>query len=404
MLHASGPSGYSLTLNVTSSAWYSGGDNWRTVGSVVDDTECKTKTGDPGWRGFHVHQDFMPPETSVESCQWNMNTSTDFHTGVTDRRRDDPDIWYIYSVSYVPRTPCLNPGPKVADKLLAPDGALDGDGNGAGTRALATGAQSSVTSPQTCITGTSWCGTITATPPVVVGAYNYYRGFSPADYLRAQQKSAPPASQSRYWYDNQGAYFRVVYWNSYDQWGGSFPWGDEWGCHIGSWPPSSNPIYYVDIVSTPTWKFWWPDGQNHSCGPCFTGPLTAIDAVTSCLRVGANNETAMSPWEVPQQDANTWAQTQIDSGHWADAVKPALDAVIRAAASTPDMATLGITGNPPFDGDFGQVELADALNRMNTLASRITGPLSSNWTQEEANRDWIGSTRLRWNPTRKISR
>ena len=94
MLHASGPSGYSLTLNVTSSAWYSGGDNWRTVGSVVDDTECKTKTGDPGWRGFHVHQDFMPPETSVESCQWNMNTSTDFHTGVTDRRRDDPDIWY----------------------------------------------------------------------------------------------------------------------------------------------------------------------------------------------------------------------------------------------------------------------------------------------------------------------
>src|SRR5947208_14891638 len=173
MLHASGPSGYSLTLNVTSSAWYSGGDNWRTVGSVVDDTECKTKTGDPGWRGFHVHQDFMPPETSVESCQWNMNTSTDFHTGVTDRRRDDPDIWYIYSVSYVPGTPCLNPGPKVADKLLAPDGALDGDGNGAGTRALATGAQSSVTSPQTCITGTSWCGTITATPPVVVGAYNY---------------------------------------------------------------------------------------------------------------------------------------------------------------------------------------------------------------------------------------
>src|SRR5205809_3424141 len=129
----------------------------------------------------------MPPETSVESCQWNMNTSTDFHTGVTDRRRDDPDIWYIYSVSYVPGTPCLNPGPKVADKLLAPDGALDGDGNGAGTRALATGAQSSVTSPQTCITGTSWCGTITATPPVVVGAYNYYRGFSPADYLRAQQ-------------------------------------------------------------------------------------------------------------------------------------------------------------------------------------------------------------------------
>ena len=141
MLHASGPSGYSLTLNVTSSAWYSGGDNWRTVGSVVDDTECKTKTGDPGWRGFHVHQDFMPPETSVESCQWNMNTSTDFHTGVTDRRRDDPDIWYIYSVSYVPGTPCLNPGPKVADKLLAPDGALDGDGNGAGTRALATGAR-----------------------------------------------------------------------------------------------------------------------------------------------------------------------------------------------------------------------------------------------------------------------
>jgi hypothetical protein len=45
--------------------------------------------------------------------------------------------------------------------------------------------------------------------------------------------------------------------------------------------------------------------------------------------------------------------------------------MVRAAGSTTDMATLGITGNPPFDGDLGQVGIARLIDKMNTLASRI---------------------------------
>jgi len=105
-----------------------------------------------------------------------------------------------------------------------------------------------------------------------------------------------------------------------------------------------------------------------------------------------------------QDDANTWAQTQIDGGHWWDVVKPALDAMIRAGTGNMDMVTLGITGNPPFDGDFGQVELGEAMSKPSIMAAQLTGPPAISWAEGEANRDWIRSTPLRWNLNRKVSK
>src|SRR5437867_4114465 len=117
---------------------------------------------------------------------------------------------------------------------------------------------------------------------------------------------------------------------------------------------------------------------------------------------GAGGVNPSIPPSQLQQEANTWVQTQINSGHWVDVVKPALNNAIRAGRNPRDMATLGTTGNPPFDGNPGQVGMAGAgvMNKMNTLASRIIGPPSFDRAQDEANRDWIRSTRLRWNLTR----
>jgi len=47
-----------------------------------------------------------------------------------------------------------------------------------------------------------------------------------------------------------------------------------------------------------------------------------------------------------QQEANNW----VLSNDWTTVVKPNVDAVIRAARNQKDMKTLGITGNPSFDG------------------------------------------------------
>src|SRR3989442_14077416 len=122
------------------------------------------------------------------------------------------------------------------------------------------------------------------------------------------------------------------------------------------------------------------------------GPVTAIESEWSQFR-GLNGINPTAP--PTQQDANTWAQTQIDSGHWADVVKAALDAVIRAGAGNVDMATLGITGDPPFDGDLGQVGLAGVMNRMNTVSSRVLGlPLFAP-PPAGMNRAWVRLNRPR---------
>jgi hypothetical protein len=394
MLHALGPSGYLITLSVTID-WYSGGDNWRTVGTVVNDTTCtKYPSGLPGFTDgkYHVHHDFMPPTGSV-SCSLNTNTSTNFATGTTDLLRNDPNIWYIYSLTHKPGVSCLDPapGPTAANALLDPAGPLDGDGNGAGTKSLATGTPS-VTSPPTCITGTSWCGTMTVTPPVLQGAYSYYQGVSPADYFRRRQAQFPPPQVMAEWYNDGTYYFQVR--NNGDT--VTYP-GDY---YVGNCPYHANygePIYVVSYSSSAL-----------SCGFYGAGPppygAGVVGAGVSQLWAGFRGLNGANPYVPPTQpDSNTWAKTQIDSGHWWDVVKPALDAVIRAAANNMDMATLGITGNPPFDGDFGQVGMAGVMKEMNTLASRITRPSSSDWTRDEANRDWIGSARLRWSLTRKVS-
>ena len=197
MIHALAPNStnvpYDLpSIQVTSTGLYASNE----IGTLQNDTNCKPNTNPPGFTpgGYHVHHDFMPP-TGSQSCSWNQNTPANFPRHITDRQKQNPSHW-VHFVSHKPGVSCFADGPpKLADNLLASDGVLDGDGNGGGTRALATGAQSSLTSPQTCITGTSWCGTISVTPPVVQAAFSNYLGLSPTDYLRAQQKRIPPPGE-----------------------------------------------------------------------------------------------------------------------------------------------------------------------------------------------------------------
>ena len=222
MLHASAPPpfAYDFPLRVSSGTWYSSGDNWRTVGQVTNDTNCMT-TGNPnanppippqpGFTDYHVHQDFLPPTTSV-NCQWNKNTATPFANGDKDQRRDDPNIWYIFSITHKPGLSCIPlPGQKSADHLLRIGGELDGPtpNSGQGARSLTTG--TTITAASTCFDGTSWCGTMTVTQPLLRAAKSYDQGWPPLVYLRGQQQSLPPAGVDRYWYgpDAQGYVFWV---------------------------------------------------------------------------------------------------------------------------------------------------------------------------------------------------
>ncbi len=359
MLHARGPNGYGLTIFVGSAFWYYIGSNWTNVGTVVPDADCRTVTGALGWTDYHVHHDFMPPTTSLE-CQWDKNTSANFATGTTNLLRNDPNIWYIHGLTHTPGVPCIKPGPAAADSLTAPDGALDGDGNGAGTKDLATGARPSVTSLPTCVTGTSWCGTITVTPPVLQAAFAYYRGWSPLQYFRARQAPLPPPRWMAEWYNDGTAFFQVRNFGDTVTYPGDY--------YVGNCPYHADlgePIYIVSFGSTAL-----------SCNLYGAGPPPYGTGVTAAgvnpLWAGFRGLNGVNPSApTTQTEANTWTLTQIDSGHWWDVVQPALDAVIRAGASNMDMATLGITGNPPFDGDLGQVGMARLIEKMNTLASRI---------------------------------
>ncbi len=356
MIHALAPNSTGFTydlppLRVTSTGLYASTE----IGMVQNDTGChKGKGFTPG--GYHVHHDLMPP--TIGNCVWALNPLS-FSFQATDRQKQNSSHW-VHLVAHTAGISCVDPGPKVADSLVAPDGALDGDGNGAGTKALATGAQPSVTSPPTCIPWTSWCGTITATPPVLQAAFAYYRGMSPLQYFRARQSRLPPPSVMAEWYNDGTAFFQVRNFGDTVIYPGDY--------YVGNCPYHADlgePIYIVSYASfTPSCTFYGAGPPPYGAGVTRAG--------VNQLWAGFRGWNGVNPTVPPTQtDANTWAQTQIGSGHWWDVVQPALDAMIRAAG-TMDMATLGITGNPPFDGNLGQVGLAGMMNKMNTLASWIT--------------------------------
>lgn len=395
MLHTTGPSGPRFYVRVTSGTWYSGGDNWRTVGTVVNDFDCETTTGGPGFTRdrYHVHQDFMPPTTS-EKCLWSKNTSTNFATNTTERRRDDPNIWYLYSIDHRPGVSCIVAGgQRASDFLLRPGGELDGPtpNSGQGARSLTTGA--TITTSSICYDETSWCGTMTVTSPVLRAAQSYDQGWPPVVYLKGQQQCLPPPGVDCYWYgpDAQGYVFWVrdaeyVYRDTIISCSGVVYAGER--------------MYYLNFRSSA--NITCPNGQNwDGAGNPTTYRVVKrhVGYVWSQFR-GINGINPSLP--PTQEEANAWAQSWIDTGHWLNVVKPAMDAVIRVASSTTDMATLGITGNPPFDGNLGNVGLAEATNGPNTLASRITEPPPYSWAPDGMNRDSILSSRVRWKPTRRV--
>jgi len=385
MMHAQAPNNsgapYSLpSIQVTTTGLYASNE----IGTITNDTDCQG-----GFRGYHVHHTFVPPVT--QNCSWAKNTPGGFVFQATDRKKGPQNTAdWVHMLSHQPGIFCDDVGPKSADNLLDPaTGALDGDGNGAGTRALATGGPGyTITTSQTCFPGTSWCGTISVTQPLLQAARSYSLGTSPVDYFMARQQRFPRSGDNTayYWYNRGGYYFYLVW-----QGDTTYPWGwlgpDSCG---GAWTDYGQPIlgtWYYGSVGIGCVQNWMnPGAANLSAAG-------VANAWAQFRGVGGENPSAPPS----QEDANTWAQTQIDSGHWWDVVKPALDAVIRAARDQRDMATLGITGNPSFDGDPGEIGYAGAgvPDGMTRVASRITGPSSSNWAWGEMNRDWIRSTRLR---------
>lgn len=307
MLHALAPtSNWTSFILVASTGWY----NWIEIGVVTNDTDCK---GGDGFtrNGYHVHHDFMQP-TGSQYCQLSKNDPYLAQKN-TDWQKENPDHW-IHSLVHAFGTACLVPGPPSADFLLGPGGALDD--TGAGTRSLSTG--QTITTSSTCFAGTTWCGALTVTQPVLLAAYKWYRD---------NVKYAPPPSTSgayAEWYNNGSYFFQ----------------------YCGVQALGGTPVYFIYTRSSVTFI---------ECGTsfgdwAFPGPAMVISTVQSAFSKfrGANGVCPSCP--PAQQDANMWAQTQIDGGHWADVVKPALDAVIRPAKNLTDMHSLGITESPSFDG------------------------------------------------------
>ncbi len=99
------------------------------IGWVTNNTTC------PGFTGYHVHHDFMPP-TFSQYCQWGMNTSVapvdpNAPKQQTDWRKEDDVRHWVHSLIHTFGTACVVPGPYVADFLLNPNGgALDGTDEG----------------------------------------------------------------------------------------------------------------------------------------------------------------------------------------------------------------------------------------------------------------------------------
>src|SRR5437667_7948589 len=150
IMHAQAPNNsgapYSLpSIQVTTTGLYASNE----IGTITNDTDCQG-----GFRGYHVHHAFVPPVT--QSCSWAENTPGGFVFQATDRKKGPQNTAdWVHMLSHQPGIFCDDVGPKSADNLLDPaTGALDGDGNGAGTRALATGGPGyTITTSQTCFPG-----------------------------------------------------------------------------------------------------------------------------------------------------------------------------------------------------------------------------------------------------------
>src|SRR5437867_3388841 len=207
-------------------------------------------------------------------------------------------------------------GPYAAGFSLRAGGELDGVGNGAGARSLASGGPP-ITTASTCFAG--WCGTLTKTATVVLAGYQWYQ-------LNAVQ-AVPQPGETKFWFNEGGAQVYVVdAGNNYDTGG-----GNVFGCQFpGQSGGGRNYLVYVINGSSP-YLWWWPNGTNGGCRPCVATKTPRL--VTGCIRLGESNSAATNPWEVTQDRANLWAQGQIDGGHWPDVVKPALDGAIRPAVT-----------------------------------------------------------------------
>lgn len=384
-LHASG-SNLDLRLSAASNGWHL---NWTTLGVAVNDSDCRTTPtpedpdGDVGWTGWHVHQDFMPPNTS-ENCQWDKNAAL-FSTGSTDWKKQNLDHW-LHLVAHKPGVACIVPGPRGSDFILREGGELDGPiaGSGEGARSLAT-TGGPITTSSTCFTGTSWCGTMTVTQPVLLAARQWY--------LNNVQYPPPPSQSGAWvrWYEDAAGYFFDVFYSRASPGGGTYC-----GVTVGD----GAPLYFLYVRSSVNFV---ECGQTYG-NTAFPSVSMTMSTVRSAFGKFRGQGGACPGCPPTQEEANTWTDVEIAMGNWATKVKPAIDAVIRAAANTGDMAALGITGNPPFDGDLGDVGMAGIMNRPNTLASRITGPLLSHRGRDEVNRDWILSSRLRWEPDNEDSK
>jgi len=400
MIHTQAPNNsgvaYDLPpIQVTATGWYANSE----IGTVTNDTACLGGTGFTPY-GYHVHHAFKPPVTQNCASAKNTSTSGGLVYRATDRKKGslNTDHW-VHMLNHPFGVFCDDVGPKAADNLLEPaTGALNGDGNGGGTKRLAQGPPGyKITTPQTCFPGTSWCGTMDITQPVLQGARCYNRGMLPIHCFNSwQRRFPPPGGGVTEWYSDATYYYQVTYSHAWPYGGDNF---DRCGVPV----PLGSPIYRIRLFS------------SQSIGNTCNNPALFIDftqefannsyTATEVQQIfprfrgagGVNPSVPPSP-----EDANTWAVTQIDSGHWWDVVQPAMDGVIRGARDQRDTATLGITGNPAFDGNPGPTTYSSSVfDRMNTVAFRTTGPRLISRPPKEINSDWIRSTRLTWGPARK---
>lgn len=386
MLHATGASGVEVIIFAAENGWYL---SQREIGRIVKDDLCTKKTdGTPGWTGYHVHQDYQPGVDS-DNCRWSWNTaligSSTEHTPNFERQNL---VHWVHSLRHKWGAACLVPGQKSADHLMRIGGELDGPtpNSGQGARSLTTGA--TLTTSSTCIEGTSWCGTMTVTQPLLRAAKSYDQGWPPSVYLKGQQQSLPPKGADRYWYghDAQG----YVFWVRFDD---VNPRDRVISCSDLVY--AGERLYYLNFRSSA--NITCPNGQAWDGAGTPTTYRVAqrhISYIWSQFR-GMNGINPSSP--PTQEDANAWAQSWIDTGHWLNVVKPAIDAVIRAAVSIRDMTTLGITGNPSFDLDL-VVDVEEAINGRDFRALGVTEPLLHTRVLDELNHDWIMTSRSRWRP------
>jgi len=214
-------------------------------------------------------------------------------------------------------------GPYAADFLLRAGGELDGAGDGAGARSLASGGPP-ITTASTCFAG--WCGTLTVTQSVLLAAYNYQLSTHPKVF------GQPGDSTPYYWYgpDAEGYYFYVFWWMTYPD--GS----NSWDCGMGV-PGAGR--YWAGFSST-AFITTCQNGVISLGGG--GGPMAEIQNLWSQFRGMGDVNPSVPP---TQDQANYWVRAE----NWANTVKPPLDAVIRAAVTSTELQALGIAGNPPID-------------------------------------------------------